>query len=536
MAAQAEGGASPVTSDEQREFEDALAQAQREEDSKPIEPRYVDGKLVVWAPQAGSQEEFMSCPLFECLYHGTRGGGKTDALIMDFAQDVGKGYGEAWRGILFRETYPQLADVVAKSTRWFRQIFPKARFNKSRMAWEWETGEVLLLRHMKHPDDYWNYHGHEYPWIGFEELTNWADDRCYKSMFACCRSSALPREAPRKIRATTNPYGVGHGWVKLRFRLAGRWQDTIVVTDSRDLDGNIEKPRAAIHSHLKENRILLETDPTYEQTIAGAALNAAMAAAWLRGDWDVVAGGMFDDVWSPEFNDVRRFEIPLTWRIDRAFDWGSSAPFSVGWYAQSDGSDLLLEDGRLVSTIRGDLFRIKEWYGWTGRPNEGTRSLATEVTEGIVERELIWGYREIGGRTSRAKPGPADSSIYTVENGRSIGMDMERPVRINGYVYSGVKWTRADKSPGSRVAGWERMRKMLKAAHPREGAPREQPALFIVGAECEQFLRTVLTLPRDQKNLDDVDTDAEDHIADEVRYRVRAGFIRPSSGTTVGSH
>ena len=58
---------------------------------------------VVWTPQPGSQTLFLSCPIFEALYHGTRGPGKTDALIMDFAQHVGQGLGSAWRGILFRQ-------------------------------------------------------------------------------------------------------------------------------------------------------------------------------------------------------------------------------------------------------------------------------------------------------------------------------------------------------------------------------------------------------------------------------------------------
>ena len=84
-----------------------------------------------WIAQPGSQVAFLSCPVFECLLQGTRGGGKTDALLMDFAREVGKGYGAAWRGAIFRLTYPQLADVVSKSKRWFHLIFPGAKFNES---------------------------------------------------------------------------------------------------------------------------------------------------------------------------------------------------------------------------------------------------------------------------------------------------------------------------------------------------------------------------------------------------------------------
>ncbi len=521
-----------VQKGDQSEFDVLLAEEKTKQAAKPIPDRYIEGKLVTWAPQEGSQVEFLACPLVECLYHGTRGPGKTDSLLMTYVQHVGKGYGVAWRGVIFRNTYPQLADVVAKSERWFRQAFPTARFNKSKMQWEFETGEVLMFRHMNREEDYWNYHGHELPFIGWEELTNWPDERCFKKMLSCSRCS-VPG-VPRMIRSTTNPYGVGHGWVKERYRLDGKWWVTQVITDSVDLNGNLEPPRAAIHGHIDENLILLAADPNYKQSIGSSALNQAMADAWLKGSWDVVAGGMFGDVWSHKWNNVQEFEVPHTWRIDRAFDWGSSKPFSVGWYAESDGCDLTFPDGRVMSTVRGDVFRIGEWYGFTGRRNEGLRMLAVDVSVGIVERELLRGWRELGKRGSRCKPGPADSSIFTVESGRSIGLDMEQPVRIQGHVLAGTTWTRADKRPGSRKAGWEQMRAMIRAAH--GGTVREDPGLFVVGEACPQFLRTVLSLPRDEKDLDDVDTDAEDHIGDEVRYRIRSAGVRLRSGRTAGMY
>ena len=86
---------------------------------------------VIWSPFPGSQRLFLSCPIFEVLLEGTRGGGKTDTLLMDFAREVGKGYGAEWNGVLFRQTYPQLDDVVKKSKKWFPQIFPTAKFNES---------------------------------------------------------------------------------------------------------------------------------------------------------------------------------------------------------------------------------------------------------------------------------------------------------------------------------------------------------------------------------------------------------------------
>lgn len=520
-----------ITADQQAEFNKRLHDARKEE-SLPL-AKTADGKEIAWAPQEGSQTHFMRCMLFEVLYHGTRGPGKTDALLMAFAQFVGKGFGRAWRGIIFRQTYPQLADVQAKSEKWFRQIFPGAAFNRSKMQWEWPTGEMLLFRHMGRPEDYWNYHGHEYPFIGFEELTNWPTDECFRSMFACCRSSNP--DVPRMVRATTNPYGVGHNWVKQRYRLHGQWWKTTMVLDGVDNEGREEPARCAIHGHIDENKILTKADPKYKQTITAAASNDSMANAWLNGSWDQIAGGMFDDVWDQQRNVVPELVVPPQWRIDRSFDWGSSRPFSVGWWAQSDGSDVQLRDsGKWVSTVPGDLFRIREWYGWTGRPNEGKRMLAVDIAQGIVERELLWGWRN--GDLRRVKAGPADSSIFTVENGVCIAMDMSQPVRIDGVVHKGVSWTSADKRPGSRKLGWEMMRKLIRNAQPNPHGPRELPGLFVIEGQCLQFLRTVLSLPRDEKDLDDVDTDAEDHIGDETRYRVRSVGTQARGGTTVGMY
>lgn len=523
------------SADEVAEYNARLHEAVENEAATPVR-KYKD-KNVIWCPQDGSQDRFMFCPFFEGLYHGTRGPGKTDALLMSFAQHVGRGHGAAWRGIIFRQTYPQLADVQAKSEKWFRLMFGnKAKFNRSKMQWEWDTGEVLLFRHMNRPSDYWNYHGHEYPFIGWEELCNWADDQCFTSMFACCRTST--KGVPRMIRATTNPYGPGHNWVKERYRLQTNWwMPFLVIMDSTDTEGRLEPPRAAYHGHIDENKILLAADPHYKQTIIAAASNPAMAEAWLNGSWEIVGGGMFDDVWKTVYNVVPDFDIPIGWMIDRSFDWGSSAPFSVGWWAESDGSDLRLRDGRIRSTVKGDLFRVREWYGWSGKSNQGLRMLAVDIAKGIVEREMQWGLRMGSGDREqlRVKAGPADNSIHDVENGMSIAMDMSKPVRVGNEMHRGISWTRADKRAGSVKNGLEHMRKMMKQAHPTPGQPRELPGLFVT-EDCPQFLRTVPTLPRSEKDMDRVDENAEDHCCDETRYRVRFAGQRAKSGTHVGMY
>lgn len=472
---------------------------------------YMDPKTqaeyeAAWCPQPGSQIAFLmaSRSVFEVLYEGTRGPGKTDCLIMDFFQHVGKGWGAEWRGVLFRQTYPQLADVEAKTKKWFKLLCPKAKYNQANHTWTFPDGEQLLLRHMKSQDDYWNYHGHAYPWIGWEELCNWADDKCYKVMMSCCRSTKP--NMPRCYRATTNPYGPGHNWVKARFRLPQSRGK--VIRDSVDKDGSREPPRVAIHGSLFENKILLHADPDYIQKIRAAARNASELAAWIDGSWDIVAGGMFDDIWDGLIHVVDPIPLrllPRGWKLDRSFDWGSSKPFAVLWWAESNGEPFEWK-GKTYGKVKGDLYMIQEWYGWNGTRNEGVRMLASEIAVGLKDREDDWDIR------GRVNPGPADSAIYDEENGNNIAKDMEA---------KGVRWTPADKGPGSRKQGWEIIRKMLKGAlRPPGGGPREQPGLFIF-SHCLQTLETIPSLSRDDKDLDDVDTDAEDHIGDAIRYRVR---------------
>lgn len=453
---------------------------------------------VIWKPQEGSQELFLSCPIFECLYEGTRGPGKTDALLMDFAQFVGRGFGTAWTGILFRCEYKELQDVVKKSKKWFYQIFPGATFLESHSEYKWRfpDGEELLFRTGKTEDDYWNYHGHEYPWIAFEELTSWPNDNFYNAMMSVCRSSHPGM--PRRYRATCNPYGVGHNWVKARF--IDPVPRGIVHEDEQ------RRERVCIHGSIWENKVLLKNDPDYLKNLE--AQSGARRAAWLEGDWDIVAGGMFDDVWDAKVHIVEPFKVPDTWRIDRSFDWGSSKPYSVGWWAESDGSDIVFNDGTKKSTKPGDLFRIAELYGWNGKPNEGTRELAVEVARKIKEIDAQLGRKVYGG--------PADSSIFDVENAKCIADDMGR---------LGCYWTRADKRPGSRINGFEMIRERFKNSITREGA-----GLFVFNT-CRQFIRTVPVLPRDEAKPDDVDTSAEDHIIDETRYRVLTKVYRFKSST-----
>lgn len=518
-----------------------------EDQLKPY--RYNDvGELaaIVWAPQAGSQEALFGATnhledldFLEILVEGNRGGGKTDSMLMAFGQHIGRGYGADYTGILFRRTYPELEDVKRKCNKLIKQIWPDANFNQQNNTWTWSTGEQLLFRHAKSENDYDHYHGHNYAFVMFEELTTWADPGFYLMAQSICRSAR--KGMPLRMVSTTNPYGPGHTWVRKRFRLPltpGRVIGPI-IRDSIGRDGTIEKPRVAIHSHFDENLVLRHADPDYFSKLHPR--NPAQLAAWKHGSWTVASGGILEDVWDNDVHNVPPFNIPHTWVIDRAFDWGSSKPFSVGWFAVSDGSSIQFANGRTMRTLKGDTFMVREWYGTNGQPNEGLGLLARDISEGIVEREAKWSWRQPGLKRSdcRVIDGPADNAIFDTENGVCIADDMETKVTWRGALYRGITWTLADKKPGSRKLGWEALRQALKNSLPykevedpvtkerkKVSIPREFPGFFVVGLHCPYWIEHVPNLPRDKKDPDDVDTESEDHDGDMTRYRIRQmGFV-----------
>lgn len=444
------------------------------------------------------QARFLSCPANEVLYGGARGGGKSWATLLDWLRHE-KHYGALAKGILFRRTLPELEDMQSKA----ETLFPSCggTFKGQAKTWHFPSGAKLKLRYLERDSDADRYQGHDYNWIAFEEAGCWYNPKPLDKLKACLRSAEGVRH---RLVLTANPGGVGHNWLKARF------VDPVPAETIQKLEGGWT--RVYIPAKVTDNPALLKADPGYIERIKDAAGSPEMLKAWLEGSWDIVAGGMFDDVWDLGIHAIDPFDIPASWRIDRSFDWGSSKPFSVGFWAQSDGTEAVLRDGTRKAWPRGTMFRIAEIYGWNGQPNEGCKKLAVEVARDIdkMQKEVPWG--------GRVKPGPADNSIFDAENGVCIADDMAK---------LGIRWERSDKSPGSRKTGWEAMRRLFKACKQH---PMEEPGMFVFNT-CRQFLRTIPTLPRDANKTDDVDTHSEDHIADETRYRalavMRQGFQIP---------
>jgi hypothetical protein len=311
-----------------------------------------------------------------------------------------------------------------------------------------------------------------------------------------------------RVLTGANPGGIGHNWVKAMFVDFAPEGDAVLAPRK---DGGMR--RQFIRAVLEDNPTMTENDPAYEDRLEGLG-DPALVRAMRLGDWDIVSGGFFDDLWRRDRHVLTPFPIPHSWRIDRSFDWGSAKPFSVGWWAESDGTRVEVAPGVFRTFPRGSLIRIAEWYGChDDTPDTGLRLPSSEVAKGIKDREKQLTVRGPRGETlpARILPGPADSAIYDVDDeaSQSVATTMAK---------HGVTWLEADKRPGSRKNGWERLRELLKAA---AAATPEEPGLWVFST-CTQFIRCVPVLPRDEKQPDDINTKAEDHIGDETRYRVLA--------------
>ena len=165
---------------------------------------------VVWRPQP-RQAEFMSRPEPEALYGGAAGGGKSDALVIEALRQV---HIPHYRALILRKTYPQLSDLVDKSQVYYHRAFPQAQYNATAHVWNFPSGAKIYFGSMQYTKDRTNYQGKAFDFIGFDELTHFEWEE-YSYMMSRNRPTGPGTRV--YMRATTNPGGIGHGWVKARF-------------------------------------------------------------------------------------------------------------------------------------------------------------------------------------------------------------------------------------------------------------------------------------------------------------------------------
>lgn len=440
----------------------------------------------------------MSRPEYESLYGGAAGGGKSDAMVIEALRQVEIPY---YKALILRKTYPELAELIDKTQSYYPRMCPRARYNASNHTWTFPSGAKIIFGAMQHTKDRQKYQGRAFDFIGFDELTHFTYEE-YSYLFSRNRPNGPGTRV--YIRATANPGNVGHAWVKQRFITPAPPMTPISETvEWLDPDGNkhqrVQK-RIFVPSTVYDNQALMENDPDYVARLA--SMPEAERNALLYGDWDSFSGQVFvewrddpqhyqDRAWT---HVIDPFIVPQSWAIWCGLDWGYAKPFSVNWFAVPPGKDSCI-------------YLIREYYGCTGTPNTGVLMEPGAVARKI--REIEADDPNLKGRNIRRVGDPA---IWGSQSGESIGSLFER---------ERVYWDRGDNA---RISGKMQMHHRL--AFDEQGSP-----LMQVFSTCKNFIRTVPSLVYSQSDVEDVDTDGEDHIYDSCRYVLMANPIAPRPQT-----
>lgn len=409
-------------------------------------------------------------------YGGARGGGKSWGVRVNALLLAARHPGITQ--IIIRRSYPEL---YANHIKPLLAMLPKGAYsyNDTRKELSLPNKSRILFRYCANERDLLNFQGTECDVMYIDEATQLTEEQ-FRVLTACIRG--VEDGVPKRCYLTCNPGGVGHQWVKRLF------------IDRRYRPGENAADYSFIQASVRDNKALVRAQPDYIRQLE--ALPPKLRAAWLDGAWDVQAGQFFEEFRDcPAHYEDRRlthviapFDPPEDWRIYRSFDWGYRRPFSCGWWAVD---------------YDGAAYRILEMYGCTDTPNEGVRWTPERVFSELArtEREHRW-------LRGKRITGVADPAIWDASTGESIAECAAR---------HGIYFTRGDHA---RIAGW--MQVHYRLAFDDNGYP-----MMYVFKNCAAFIRTLPLLQYDAQRVEDLDSDGEDHIADETRYFFMSRPIRP---------
>ena len=441
-----------------------------------------DDRVVAWGPQEGKQTAAIECPIPELCYGGARGGGKTDFLIGDFAihQEL---YGENAHGIIFRRTLTEMTEIERRTI----QVYTKmgARYNTQKHEWKFPKGGDLLLRYLDRDADAENYQGHQYTWVGVDEVGNFPNPEPIDKMRATLRS---PHGVPCYLRLTGNPGGPGHNWVKERYIRKGAF-NIFRYQPQPELLPSIWAEAVFIPAQLEDNPLLMKNDPDYATRLASAG-GAALFRAWRYGDWDAIVGAVFDEWRKFHVIGNPHYEVPPGWSLAAGMDWGYRAP---GWF------------GIFATGPDGDVVCVDEIYFRRKTGPDVGLSVGLKCRKyGHVE--YIAGDEQMWYSTGVAAPTIAEE----VQTG------IFKAFGPQGRAYAPAL-IEASHGRGSRLAKLQVMHKYLswKGEEGKMPKPWAMPLLRF-HAKAAHAIRTLPSLVYDPLHPEDVNTDAEDHPYDGI--------------------
>ena len=433
----------------------------------------VEDSEVVFQPNPGPQEEFLSAGERDVLYGGAAGGGKSFALLADPLRYC---HNPNHRGLLLRRTLDELTELIDKSRQLYTKAFPGAKFRESKSTWVFPSGATIWFTYLDKDKDVTRFQGQAFNWIGIDEITQYPTPYVWDYLRSRLRSTDPELQQHLYMRCTANPGGVGGWWVKKMY-IDGTPENK--AYPAFDLDTG--KPFVWPHNHEKAGQPLfyrkfvparltdnphLMADGQYESMLR--SLPEVERKRLLEGDWDVAEGAAF-----PEFSRTKHvvepYEMPTNWPRIRMADYGYAAPSCVLWGAIDWDNNI-----------------------WIYRELYEKHLTAEQLADRILEAEQL-------------DPVPhytvLDSSCWNKTGfGPSIAEVMMR---------SGVRWTPSDRN---RIQGKMEIHRRL-ADNPYTKEPRLR---FF--STCQHIIKQVAGIPLSKTNSEDVDTKAEDHAYDALRY------------------
>lgn len=395
-----------------------------------------------------------------------------------------------FNGLLVRRTTEELRELIRESKGLYGNSLIKGKWSDRDKTWTFPSGAQLWMSFLERDEDVLRYQGQSFTWIGFDELTQWPTPYPWNYMMSRLRTTAP--DLPLSQRASTNPGGPGHTWVKKMFIDPAPPGESFWATDIEtgevmvDLDEDSPdygKPlfkRRFIPAALKDNPYLTR-DGAYRRTLM--AMPEHQRKQLLYGDWDVAEGAAFSE-WNRDIHTVEPFDIPNNWIKFRACDYGYGSYTGVLWFA--------------VEPKTEKVYVYRELYV--------SRVLAVDLADMILNLERDDGI---------IRYGVLDSSLWhrRGDPGPSLAEQM---------IARGCRWRPSDRSKGSRVAGKNEIHRRLQIDE-WTGEPRLQ-----VFDTCTNFIAHFPAIPVDKKNPEDVDTEYQhDHLYDALRYGLMS---RPRSG------
>ena len=432
---------------------------------------------IIFKPNVGPQTDFLAASEREVLYGGSAGGGKSYAMLADPLRFMGH---SAFSGLLLRHTTEELRELIFKSQEMYPKIWPGIKWSERKMQWTAPSGARLWMSYLDKEDDVLRYQGLAFSWIGFDELTQWPSPFAWNYMRSRLRSTA--KDLPVYMRATTNPGGRGHHWVKKMFIDPAAYGVSFDATDietsevlrypaGHEKAGKALFKRKFIPARLRDNPYLAEQGD-YEAMLL--SLPEQQRRQLLDGDWDIKEGAAFTE-FDRNIHVVEPFKIPSNWVKFRACDYGYGSKSGVVWFAVSPSEQLVV---------------YRELYV--------TKVLAADLAEMVLDLEAEDG---------NIKYGVLDSSLWHKrgDTGPSLAEQM---------IQKGCRWRPSDRSKGSRVAGKNEIHRRLQVDE-----FTEEPRLIFFN-NCTNMISQLPALPIDKRNPEDIDTTSEDHLYDALRYGI----------------